>query len=174
MALISGLVGGVGTVVTGSSSSGSTSGTTNGSTAATSGQDNAADQASSTQSGSQEPAAVEETGSADTGSDSGTGAGGNTAAQTSYGSYYQSDAKDTIQAARSYEIAERDLDKVTAVDWARRAAIATQAKMTTQSLLDSMDDEPFSSVLIDHAKGSAGYGQPTASVRSEDRADIKA
>ncbi|MGI3167609.1 hypothetical protein ACRARG_00545 [Pseudooceanicola sp. C21-150M6] len=71
-------------------------------------------------------------------------------------------------AAASETASEKREDEVTAVDFARRAAIAAQAKASTQSLIDGMQNaaeeevDPFEPLAKNDTSGKSAYANVNA------------
>ena len=65
-------------------------------------------------------------------------------------------------------------DKVIAVDFARRAAIATQAKMKNETLLEDMVAEPFAPLTDLRANADAAYATADAAPKAApDKVELK-
>lgn len=169
MPLISGVVGGLNTVVTGNNGNGNAFGIGKGDSDKTSNEEAAAaDETPATET----PDAVDETAATEeTGSEGGAASGGN-ASGTSY-SYYATPKEET-PAIRVYQLEDRDIDKVVAIDWARRAAIAAQSKMQSETLLEDISAEPFSLMTYSKDDGASSYGKSESYVRPADKAELKA
>jgi hypothetical protein len=66
-------------------------------------------------------------------------------------------------------------DKVVAVDFARRAAIAAQSQAATVSLLDKLDAAPFGALIAKPGDPGLAYASThNSNARIGDRSDLKA
>lgn len=156
-----GLIGSVGTVLLGPGSSG-----------------NAPGQIAKQEPVAEEPTpVVEETAPAE---DPTPAPAANSGVGTSYAVYklQQSQRVEETSSVRDYEIDSRD-DKVIAVDWARRAAIAAQSEIKTDALIEGLqaetpESDTFSLVKSDKEEGAAAYGKSEKSLHPSDKAEMRA
>lgn len=81
---------------------------------------------------------------------------GNTTTGTSYTRQAQAAADVAAQAG---EPQRREDDKVVAVDFARRAAIAVQARAKAESLLEDLSEEPFAPLTRQVSDSAASYAK---------------
>ena len=145
-------------------------------------------------SGETNTTSVNETGNTDTenngapagGSDSGTSAatGGtssettNTAASagTPQASTSGSVAKDddVIASVMSGVDLELREDEVIATDYARRAAIATQAKLHTEAMFEELETEAFTPMLSIQKDATDAYSKTSASSRLHEKTEVDA
>ena len=92
-----------------------------------------------------------------------------------YKSYSAPKSDDTVIASvmANYEPEERD-DKVNASDYARRAAIATQAKLKAEAMFDGFETEAFSPLLEIRKDADAAYSKSDAPFRYVEKQEVEA
>ncbi|GGE24936.1 hypothetical protein GCM10011360_11680 [Primorskyibacter flagellatus] len=114
----------------------------------------------------EEPAAVAEPEAATTGNSA--------VGSNRYAYFAKTESTERTSVSGGYEVEERD-DKVIAVDFARRAAIAAQSKAASASLFETLESEPFSLMIRKQSEGDTVYGKGEYTpARTGEKNDLKA